>query len=234
MKPVNVVLLICIFFLINLKGQNTKRTKIDLMQGIWEDIMNNDSEKAYTIIRGMRSLNFVYDPSKNDIDFPLNESLEGFQNYDSGNEEFLNVDSLKEDGLYYTVVDLMFVNENGLVKRPNYFTPNYFECDGYIMSINGGQLVEFRKISKLPYEALKKLYYRGGIDNRDYLKEYLDLNVTEIKKENSLLYDEKRQKVVKKLKKGDIVIILQEEGKWIKVEYGEEYTKGWIKKEVIE
>lgn len=35
------------------------------------------------------------------------------------------------------------------------------------------------------------------------------------------------------LKKGDIVVIKEEKGEWLKIEYGEEYKQGWIKKDSI-
>lgn len=228
----NIIVLLNLI-LTNIYGQIVN-FRLSLMQGIWENIMNSDTEKAYTIIKGMNSLNFVYNTSSSELNFPLVETLEGFQNFDSGDYDYLNIDSLREDGLYYTVVDKKYIDSAGWVKRPDYLTPSYFECDGTIMSINGGQLVEYVKISKLPYEALKRLYYRGKIDDRDYIKEYLDLNVTEIKGEKCFIYDENKNKTGLELKKGDIVVINEERGEWIKVEYGEGYKQGWIKKECIE
>jgi len=224
--------LIFSFYVLELVGQNLN-SKLFLMQGIWKNIMNNDTEKAYTIIRGMNSLSFVYKNNSNELDFPLAESIEGFQNFDSGENNEINIDSIKEDGQFYTVIDKKYIDKKGWVKRPNYLTPSYFECDGTSMSICGGQLVEYIKIDNLPYEALTKLYYRGKIDNRDYIKEYLNIKVTEIKKEKCILFNEKKNKTGEELTKGDVVIILEEKEKWLKIEYDENYKQGWIRKEDV-
>lgn len=232
MKNLVIILLLCC--ITRLHAQVHEGTRLALMQGVW-NCFTNDETSNFKIVKGKDCLDFAYEPSDK-LDFTLFEMMIGFQNIvtEYNDIELINIDSLKENGLYYTeIIDKKDIRLDGTIDKAFCNIPSYYECDGSVLSINGGKLFEYRKISKLPYEALKKLYYRGGIDNRDYLKEYLDLNVSEIKKDNSKLYDEKRQKVVKKLKKGDIVIILQEEGKWLKVEYGEEYTKGWIKKEVI-
>ncbi len=223
------VLLILSFFVLETSGQD-KKTKLDLMQGIWENIMNSDSEKAYTIIKGMSSINFVYNTTSNELNFPLGESLEGFQNIDSGNLDTININWLKDDGMYYTIVDKKYINADGWVIRPDYLTPNYFECDGELMSINGGQLVEYEKIPKLPIEALKKLYYRGRQDKRDYIKDYLGIKVAEIIQTKSIVYSKPDKPTALQLNKGDVVIALEEKGNWIKVDYGGD-NPGWVKKE---
>ncbi len=211
-------------------GQDKKQVKLSLMQGIWENTMNSDSEKAFTIINEKFSINFVFSNYPNELDFPLSESLEGFQDFDSGNNDSININVLKEDGLYYTIVDKKYVNANGWAHRPDYLTPKYFECDGENMSINGGELVEYEKIPKLPNEALKKLYYRGKKDNRNYIKDYLGTKVTEITQAKSIVYSEPGKITTTQLSKGDVVTVLEEKGGWIKVDYGED-TPGWIKKE---
>lgn len=211
-------------------GQYRKQAKLSLMQGIWENTMNRDSEKAFTIINGKYSINFVFSNDPNELDFPLGESLEGFQDFDSGNNDSININALKEDGLFYTVVNKKYVNAQGWVHRPDYLTPKYFECDGNIMSINGGELVEYEKMPKLPIEALKKLYYRGKQDNHDYIKDYLDIKVSEIGVPQSTVYTEHNKPTATRLSKGDIVTVLEEKGDWIKVDYGAD-TSGWIKKE---
>jgi hypothetical protein len=202
------------------------------MQGIWENLMNTESEKAYTVIRENFSLNFVFSNDSNEFDFPLNESIEGFQDYDSGNLDSININTIKWDGSFYTIVDKKFINSKGWVIRPFYLTPNYFECDGVTMSVNGGKLVEYEKINKLPNDALKKLYFRGKIDKRDYLKEYLGIKVAEITTAKSTIYAAPDKTKTTQLSKGDVITILEIQGNLLKVDYGEN-DPGWIKKEDI-
>ena len=115
-----------------LKGQSERKSKLELMQGTWENIMNNEIENAFTIIKGNNSLNFVYSNSINELNFPLSESIEGFYNGDV-EADSLNVDSLNEDGLHYVVIDKNDITPNRWVYRPDYLTPNYFEIDDDII-----------------------------------------------------------------------------------------------------
>jgi hypothetical protein len=197
------------------------------MQGVWENIMNSDSEKAFTIVKGNFSLNFVYNISAG-LDFPLSESVEAF--YDGDIEaDSLNVSSLKADGLHYIVIDKKEINSEGWFYKPYYLSPNYFKCDGELMSINGGKLVEYTKIDELPFEALSKLYRRGKLDGRNYIKDYLGVKTRQVKPLKCKVYGSPDKPSKVQLKKDDVVIIAEETNKWVKVKYGEEEF-GWIKK----
>ncbi|WP_220429238.1 SH3 domain-containing protein [Tenuifilum thalassicum] len=35
------------------------------------------------------------------------------------------------------------------------------------------------------------------------------------------------------MKKGDVIVILEEKGKWLRIEYSDDYKQGWIRKEDI-
>jgi hypothetical protein len=175
----------------DITGQSKQKSKLELMQGCWQNTRNSESEKAFTVIDGNSSLNFVYDNS-NMLDFPLNESIEGFQNFSADEIDSINTLTINGEGIHYTIVDKRDIAVNGWVYKPYYLTPDYFECDGELMSINGGQLVEYGKIDQLPFEALIKLYKRGKIDRRDYIKEYLDINALRIKARCNLYSNSKR------------------------------------------
>lgn len=224
-------ILFCLFicFTHYLKGQDGRKSKLELMQGTWENIMNSETEKAYTIIKGKNSLNFVYSNKINELNFPLSESIEGFYNGDV-EADSLNVDSLNEDGLRYTIINKKSVTPSGWVYWPDYLMPAYFECDGELMSINGGQLVEYSKREELPFEALDKLYKRGQLDKRDYLKEYLNLNLTAIKPLNCFVYSKPTKRTNLQLNKDHVVIIIGQTSKWLKIKY-DENAIGWIRKE---
>jgi len=212
-------------------GQVQKNSQLVLMQGIWENTFNSDCEYSYTIINGMSSLSLVYSNKQNSLNFPLTESIEGFLTENPEDIDSINIKNLKENGAYYTVIDKKYVNENGWVHKPNFLTPEYFECDGENMSINGGQLVEYVKIKRLPGAALKLLYNRGKKDNRDYIKEYLQIEVGEITSEKCVIYSEPGIPTKMYLIRGDIVTIIREKEDWLNIEYlGTKLVKGWIKK----
>jgi hypothetical protein len=212
-------------------AQDKNRSQLSLMQGVWEYNMNTDSEKAFSIIRGKLSLSFVYNVS-GELDFPLHESLKGFYDGDISVDTMF-VDSLHDSGLHYVTIDKDDIKSEGWVTRPDFLTPRYFECDGEIMSINGGQLVEYLKINELPYEALVKLFKRGKLDKRDYIFEYLNLRVRSIKSSYCKIYSNPKEKANGKLEREQVVIILEENAKWLKVKYSEDGI-GWIKKTHVE
>lgn len=216
-----------IFLTHHLSGQDQQKPKLELMQGIWENIMNNEIEEAFTIIKGNNSLNFVYSNAINELNFPLSESIEGFYNGDE-EADSLNISSLSKDGLHYIIIDKKNVTINGWVYKPDYLTPNYFECDGELMSINGGQLVEYSKRDELPFEAVDKLYKRGRLDKRDYLKEYLNLKVISIETSKCAIYSKPNKRMNLQLSKGHVVIVVEQTNKWLKIKYGEGAV-GWIK-----
>jgi hypothetical protein len=225
------VLLFFVLIPIFLMGQVDKESQIGLMQGIWSDTKNTESEKAFTIIKARKSINFAYNITITAMDFPLSESIEGFFDGDISLDT-LFVDSLRDSGLHYVTVDKDDINAEGWVTRPDFLTPRYFECDGEIMSINGGQLVEYQKTNELPYEALDKLFKRGRLDKRDYILEYLSLKVRAIKSHCDV-YSNPKEKANGKLEREQVVIILEENAKWLKVKYSEDGI-GWIKKTHVE
>ncbi|MDR1227122.1 MAG: hypothetical protein LBK47_09540 [Prevotellaceae bacterium] len=210
---------------------------LDLMQGIWKarvDPLHPDSEEeSWTIIRNHQSLSVTYVKSSNKLDFPLTESIEGFQELKK--EDIINginVSILTDSGTYYTLASTNAISPNGWVNNIDLFIIKDFDCDGQEMSINGGQLVEYSKRKKLSSIALKNIYLRGMQDNRDYLKEYINIDVTEVVSSKSTIYAEPDKPTRMYLIKGDIVTVLEEKEGWIKMEYeGKKLITGWIKKE---
>jgi hypothetical protein len=217
-----------------LRGQETNKAKLDLMQGIWENTMNSDSEKAFTIIRGNHSLNFVFLTTSDEFDFPINESVLGFQDDDSVRGDSIDSNNLKKDGKYYTIVDKKFIASNGWVHRPDYLTPAYFECNGDNMSINGAQLIEYYKIQRLPKIALRALYHKGKRDRLDYIKDYLDVDVMEIKSDLRIA-SEPRGTTNVTLPKGEMVYLKEVKGVWQRIEYqeGDDLREGWVERKYL-
>lgn len=229
MRTIYLTLILLSCFIRPMYGQDIKQSKLDLMQGVWENTMNSNSEFAYSIIHGVKSLDFVYSTDDKKLDFPLSESLVGFQNSDNGNRDSINMNDLKKDGMYYTILDCKYIDDKGWIHRPDYLTPEYFECDGEVMSVNGGQLVEYEKLKRLPSNALKKLYDRGEVDKCNYIKEYLNIEVKEIKVNKSYIYSRPDALTKMYFIKGDVVTVVGKSGDWLHIEYlGKRLIQGWI------
>jgi len=212
------------------RSQNSERNKVELMQGIWDYTMNTDTSKYYKIVSGKNCLSFSYTRDNNDLEFTLFEMVIGFQNittkYDE--TEFIHVDSLKESGLYYTeIINKNYISE-GTIDETFCIIASYFECNGEVLSINGGKLFEFEKVEELPFEALGKLYRRGLIDGRNYIKDYLNLKFQSIKPLKCVLYSEPNKPMKTRLNRNNIVIVIEENDKWVKIKYSE--GEGWVRK----
>jgi hypothetical protein len=210
-------------------------SKLDLMQGVWVqiDLLHPDSEQeSWTIIRNHKSLSVTYMRNSNKLDFPLTESIEGFQELKKENiVNGINVATLTDSGTYYTLVWRKNISPTGWIKPIDLFVIEDFYCDGEEMFINGGQLVEYQKAIKISYIALKNIYLRGRQDNRDYLKEYINIDVTEVVSSKSIIYSEPDKPTRMYLIKGDVVTVLEEKEGWLKMEYeGKKLITGWIKK----
>ena len=228
-------ILVLTHFLFYADAQQNRKSKLECVQGIWENTMNSDAEKAFTIIKGHASLSFVYDTSNN-IDFPLNESIEGFQNFANRNYDSIHVDSLKNDGLYYTIANINDIEPDGWIFPLNYLVPTYFSCDDELLSINGGHIVEYNKIQELPFEAIDKVHQRGKIDRRDYLFQYLGIKVGMIQSARSrvyLLVGNEKKPSEHFLGKDDTVIVLQTSDDWVKVKYSDRDI-GWVKRRDVD
>lgn len=207
--------------------------KLQSIQGVWEGTANSEAENLYKVVAGNKSLGISFTSNSTTSSFYLLESIEGFQSYKYGEVDSINIKWLSEGGRYYTsIVYEDEINEDGWVSIIYCIIPEYFECDGELMSIGGTGLIEFAKINELPQAALKLLFHRGILDGRNYVKEYLDLKVMAIKPLKCIVYFEPDKQANVRLNKDDVVIITEEAGKWLKVKYGETGI-GWIKKEDV-
>jgi hypothetical protein len=229
MRIIYVLLLSSIVLVMNAFGQ--ENTKLLQMQGVWDYTMNTDTVKSYKIVVNKSCLDFSYKVNNDEI--TLLEMIIGFQNiaakYDE--TEFIHIDSLKENGLFFTeIVDKEEIGQDGLINKAFCMIASYYECDGELLAINGGKLFEYEKISELSYGAIKKLYNRGKQDNRNYLKDYLNLKVQSIKPVKCVLYSQPNKPTKARLNSDDVVIVIEGTSKWIKVKYSEEGF-GWVKKD---
>ncbi|MFT3737198.1 MAG: SH3 domain-containing protein [Breznakibacter sp.] len=223
----------CIFQnTIQIQAQEKPQGKFSLIQGIWERNELSGIEKSFKIINKTNTLGISYSiHAPDNIELFLVESTEGFQNRHYKEFDSIDVNSLKEDdGKYYTIILNNKYIKNGWIKKKYCIVPDYFECDGILMSINSGQLVEYEKITRLPSVALKLLYNRGLNDNRNYIKEYLGIEVEEIKSDKSIIFSNPETATKMYLTKGDVVTILEKKGNWLKIEFfGTKLVTGWIR-----
>ena len=224
---------IIVLFFCPIVGAVAQAPKLKLMQGIWDYTMNTDTSKYYKVVYGKKCLAFSYTSNNTDLEFTLFEMVIGFQNIATKYDEtdFIHVDSLKEDGRYYTeIINKNYITSEGIIDKTYCIIASYFECDGEVLSINGGKLFEYEKIDELPFEALSKLYKRGKLDKRDYIKDYLKLKTRQVKPLKCKVYRSPSEQSKVQLKRDDVVIITEEANKWVKVKYSEEGL-GWIKKD---
>jgi hypothetical protein len=216
-------------------------TQIDVnslksVQGIWyrvnlPEYTNNSS--SIKINKGFKSLNLEYSISEEKKNY-ISEYYIGFQDSSSYDIETINISKLREFGNYYTVISMSSINDNGEVTIPNFSTPEIVELDENIMWINYGKITMYERIYRLPIKALKILYLQGKQDKRNYLKEYLDIDVREIIVNKNIIYFEPDIPTKMYFIKGDVVTILEEKNKWLKVEYeGNKLITGWIKKKDV-
>lgn len=229
MKKNIIVLLLCF----TTESFTQAPSKLKLLQGIWDYTMNSDTSKSYKVVSGKKCLEFGYIKSDNDLDFTLFEMIIGFQSFATKYDEteFIHIDSLKENGLYFTeIVDTDEIGQDGFGNKAFCMIASYYECDGELLSINGGKLFEYGKVPKLPNEAIKKLYNRGKHDNRNYIKDYIGIDVKEIKDAKTTIYSKPETSTKIRLLKGDLVTIVMQEGEWCKIEFekNEIVHEGWI------
>jgi hypothetical protein len=207
--------------------------KLKLMQGVWNYTMNTDTSNFYKVVSGKDCLDFGFLTSNVDSEFTLLEMVIGFQNSITKYDDtlFIHVDSLKEDGVFYTaIINKENITSEGIIDKAFCIIASYFECDGELLSINGGKLFEYEKISTLPFSALLRLYRRGKIDKRDYIKDYLKIKVLTIRNAKCKVYSNPSEPTNLQLKKDDIVVVIEDRGNWLKVQYDESGV-GWIRKE---
>ena len=94
--------------------------------------------------------------------------------------------------------------------------------------------MEFHKIDRLPKATLKLLFEKGKEDKRNYIKEYLNGDVEEIKSECPLYSGPSGTSNVL-LPKGELVYIKEVKGNWYRIEFekNESIQHGWIEKKYL-
>ena len=92
--------------------------------------------------------------------------------------------------IFYTEISKPFIDKEGFATVPHFSTPEIVEISESTLWINYGKVSIYEKIDNLSEIDMKLLYLRGKKDNRDYIKEYLNLDVREITAPESIIYSE--------------------------------------------
>ena len=193
---------------------------------------STNNTNSIEINRGSNSLNFEYvlDGSQ---DF-VTESYTGFQDANYYDIDSISVKSLRETGNFYTVIAKTAVNKNGWVAKPDFQRPEILNIDERTMWIHYGNVSMFERLDRVPSQALKLLYKRRKGDERNYIKEYLNVDVNEIKMDCPVSAQPKGpRKLV--LPKEELVYLKEIKGAWQKIEYerNDELQQGWVERKYL-
>lgn len=202
---------------------------LQMVQGIWESIHlpeYTNNEYFVTVNKNFKclSLGYDFDTKKSYI----HESYVGFQDSSFYDIDEICLIDLKESGIYYT--EISSVDEHERATKTHFNTTDMIEITDDYMEINFGNVNIFKRIYELPNWILKILYWKGKENKRNYIKEYLDIQVCEISTNLCTIYIEPNKPTQKQILKEDIVIILEEQKNWFKVKYGDDGNIGWIKR----
>ena len=103
------------------------------------------------------------------------------------------------------------------------------------LTLYGQKVFYFRKEDPISSTLIKCLYNEGLKDNRDYIKEYLDITAKEITATRSRIYSQPSVQSTAYLIKGDVVTVLEENKVWLKIKYhGAKLVHGWIRRKDTE
>lgn len=230
----NVLSVLLLILNISLFGQSKEQKvyNVNQMQGIWQLYFNytypdDASYTTFYIIKGRKNLKVDIDGS------PYDKLSVVVSDYGFANSYF-----------HDTIYAMKHLNDTGKVYVELDENANFKDCDVNIASIFELRPKSYLNIfsdecnyiDKAPKEVLEVLYKRGKHDKRDYIKEFLNMQVCGIQAEKSFIYDSTQTKTKMFLVKDDIVTVTGEQNGFVKMEYETvkgDIIKGWIKKEDI-
>lgn len=224
------ITLLAINTLLLAQEEGNKVYNVSQIQGIWQMYANytyptQDSfYKVYHIFKGREWLTVDLSEDLNNR-FSVVVSEYGFSNY-SMYDDF-SEENIADNGKFFVQV----INEKG---RYLYNVSIPFQLE------KKKSLIIFRDecgyIDNVPKEVLNFLYKRGQNDKRDYIREFLDMQVCALQTEKSFIYDTTLTKTKMYLVKDDIITVTGEKSSFVKMEYETakgDTIKGWIKKEDV-
>jgi hypothetical protein len=233
----NVIIVLLLTFKILLFGQTKEQRVFNVndIQGIWQLYFNytypnpgdDTSYKTFHIVKEKKILTVNLSVDLYDR-FSVVVTKFGFTD-SYFRDEICSLHSLKDTGTVF-----VSMAENADFKDCRINIASIFELTpkSYLNLFSD----ECNYLEKVPKEVLKVLYKRGIHDKRDYINEFLDLQVCGIQAEKSFIYDTTLTKTKMYLVKDDVVTVTGEQNGLVKMEYETakgDTIKGWIKKEDI-
>lgn len=211
-------MLITLLFLSIVLQVNSQDNHIDKMQGYWIGEISSDPKslmKFYELVRKNKKLSLIYESGKL-ID--VTKSIVGFTEIKKKPE---TISDLHESGIY--LYDC--TSEIGLLK--NCTLIENFDVDSYWYG--NADIYDFYKADSISINVIKDMLEWGKkIDNKDFLKSFMDIKIIKSKKSTIYTNISKPSKIY--LLKGDIVEILQKKDQWIRIRYyGNKVVEGWVK-----
>ena len=219
-------------------GLTNQQTGLNKMQGMWADLRNGydeNNELAYLMIHRNKGVSIGYIDKDRSLDFFMIETVKGFLDTYPNEDEGFNVNDLQAEGEYYVSVYEDEIKADGKVGTNSYFFSNININDGLmVISSNGEQ--RYAKIEHLPSLVYYLLYNKGELISKDYLRIYLDANITKVSKDSILLEPTGIKQFETKLVKNDLVEIKAINDTSLFVEHitkDDELIAGWIPKNAV-
>jgi hypothetical protein len=217
-----------VFFFCLSKGysQEKKAYHIKDLNGIWFNMTDKFkyNEIQYVIFKDGNGVYLTY----NSINNPKTPQIDIIENSCS----FIS----RSDTLWKEQKDTGNQSDDFLLWGIPYkfYFDNIKDMEGSI-ELESWNIFNFRRVKLLPNNFIKILYNQGKIDKREYLKEFLNMNMREIIIPKSNIYSISHISTQMYLVKGNEVEILESKDEWLKIRYyGKKIIEGWIKKSDVE
>ena len=211
-----------------------QESKLDKMQGIWNDLRNGydkNNEMSFLIMHANKSISIGYVEKDSALGFFMIETVKGFLDFNPLESEVMfKVGTLQNNGEYYVVCRNRFIQPDGTIHPAFCFTSNININDDLMVISNNGEQ-RYTKTTHLPSHANYLLYHRGKKEKKDYMRGYLDANVCELVFDSVQIspFGNDRNDTI--LKKGELVEILSFNDSMVLVNHvmrNDELIQGWL------
>jgi len=201
----NVLVYLFLFLSYNLIAQSEIHSQEEF-KGIWKGVSRvkepmSDISKRYLIYNNDKLLKFK-----------LNSKYGVYvKNFWFSNED--EDESIKANGKLSTPGRYYVQSIENSMEEMSSSLGNYYEIGkGYEGEDDDDYLILFynryKKLDRLPKLVLSWLYQQSKYDKRNYILEFLEIDIREIISSNALIYNDQKEKRNEYLSKGDIIEIL--------------------------
>jgi hypothetical protein len=204
----------------------TSYSQINYFVGVWREVMQDTN--SYRLITDNYFYSF-YDVQDSN-DWYIKTFYYGF--IDDKDSDSVSISQFKDIGEHFVLAEANLDKEK--VYDKDYFLiygTNIHSkyADFTAIDLEGPKVFMYTKIFKLN----KKLEENLKEKSPDVFVEYLKItSQLEIYSKKCTVYSEPNRPTKAQLQKGDIVMIIEEQDNWLKIEYGENDI-GWIKRKDV-